>query len=354
MLRRTLAVVLAFAVVAPVGLVLWAPPAPAQERVRVVTTEIEPFVMRVGDRPTGFYWEIWEDVALELELDVEIEWAASYPEMIDRLASGDADVAVAPLAPTEEREQIIDFTSAVVSSGPQYGVHDRVRSPASLLKALIASRVLRLVLLAFAGLVVLGHVIWLVERRNPSDHFDESYPRGVFDGVWWAAATITTVGYGDKAPKSVRGRLVAMVAMLLSLFLVGAFVTEINRDIADQAASNVDSVEDRTVAVISDTTFADFVRAEGVDTIGFAGQADVFDAAERGDVDVVVASSFAIAALGPEHDVRAVGSVLFEEFETFGVQQDSPLRESINGVLAEMQSSGEVQAIVDRWLDDSN
>ena len=92
------------------------------------------------------------------------------------------------------------------------------------------------------------------------------------------------------------------------------------------------------------------MRSEGVETVGYASQADVFDAAERGDVDVIVASPFAIAALGPDHEVRPVGSVLYEEFETFGVQQDSPLRERINGVLAEMQERGEVQAIIDRWL----
>jgi ABC-type amino acid transport substrate-binding protein len=281
---------------------------------------------------------------------MDIEWAASYPEMIELLRTGAADVAVAPLAPTLEREEIIDFSSAVVSSGPQYGVHERLRSPASLLRAVLSSRVLRLLLIALGGLIVLGHLIWLIERRSGNDHFHDSYARGVFDGVWWAASTVTTVGYGDKAPRSVRGRLLAMFAMLLSLFLVGAFVSEISRDIADQAGNSVTSVEDRTVAVVSDTTFADYVRAQGVDTLGFASQADVFDAAARGDVDVVLASPFAIAALGPDHDVRPIGSVLYEEFETFGLQQGSPLRERINGVLAELQSEGKVAEVIDRWL----
>ncbi len=350
--RRGIAWLLLLATVGASALLV-APSSAAQEapeRLTVVTTEVEPFVTRDGDRPTGFYWEIWEDVAVELGVDVDVVWAASFPEMVTLLEQGEADVAVAPLAPTAEREAVIDFSSAVVSSGPQLGVHDRLRSPASLLGALFGSRVLRILILAIAGLVVLGHIIWLIERHDDDNDFHQTYPRGVFDGIWWAATTVTTVGYGDKAPTSIRGRLVAMVAMFASLFLVGAFVSEISRDIASQGSTEA-RLDNRIVAVVSDTTFADYIKAQGADTLGFASQADAFDAVERGDADIVLASPFAIAALGPEHGVSASGSVLYEEFETFGLQQGSPWRERVNGALAELQSSGAVQATIDRWLD---
>ncbi len=351
--RRGVAWFLVIAFAATLAALFHAPAGQAQEereRLTVVTTEVEPFVTREGDRPTGFYWEIWEDVAAELGVDVDVVWAASFPAMVTLLENGEADVAVAPLAPTADREELIDFSSAVVSSGPQLGVHDRLRSPASLLGALFGSRVLRILVLAVAGLVVLGHVIWLIERHDDDNDFHRSYPRGVFDGIWWAVTTVTTVGYGDKAPTSIRGRLVAMVAMFASLFLVGAFVSEISRDIAAQGTTEA-RLDDRVVAVVSDTTFADYIRAQGADTLGFASQADAFDAVERGDADIVLASPFAIAALGPEHGVSPSGTVLYEEFETFGLQQGSPWRERINGALADLQSSGSVQATIERWID---
>lgn len=344
---------LLFGVVSALGTLVFSPAGDAQdqpERLTVVTTEVEPFVTREGNRPTGFYWEIWEDVAAELDVDVDVVWAASFPEMVSLLEAGEADVAVAPLAPTAAREAAIDFSSAVVSSGPQLGVHDRLRSPASLVGALFGSRVLRILIPAIAGLVLLGHVIWLIERHDDDNDFHQTYPRGVFDGIWWAVTTVTTVGYGDKAPTSVRGRLVAMIAMFASLFLVGAFVSEISRDIAAQGTTEA-RLDDRVIAVVADTTFADYIKAQGADTVGFASQADAFDAVERGDADIVLASPFAIAALGPEHGVSASGAVLYEEFETFGLQQGSPWRESINGALADLQSSGSVQATIDRWLD---
>jgi voltage-gated potassium channel len=42
----------------------------------------------------------------------------------------------------------------------------------------------------------------------------------VGDGVWWAAATLSTVGYGDIAPKTVAGRVLAVVIMVVG---VGTF-----------------------------------------------------------------------------------------------------------------------------------
>lgn len=41
------------------------------------------------------------------------------------------------------------------------------------------------------------------------------------DAVWWSAATITTVGYGDRYPVTTEGRFVAVVLMLSGLGLFG-------------------------------------------------------------------------------------------------------------------------------------
>ena len=48
--------------------------------------------------------------------------------------------------------------------------------------------------------------------------FEKGY--SVWDGVWWAIATMTTVGYGDLSPHTTGGRLVGIALMLIGIGFV--------------------------------------------------------------------------------------------------------------------------------------
>jgi len=69
----------------------------------------------------------------------------------------------------------------------------------------------------FLWIVIFAHAVWLAERRNNADEFPAHYLAGIDDAVWWAAVTISTVGYGDKSPKSPIGRLIALLLILFGL-----------------------------------------------------------------------------------------------------------------------------------------
>jgi voltage-gated potassium channel len=52
---------------------------------------------------------------------------------------------------------------------------------------------------------------------------EDSNIKGAGDALWWAITTMTTVGYGDRFPTTVEGRLVAVILMVAGVGLFGVF-----------------------------------------------------------------------------------------------------------------------------------
>lgn len=65
--------------------------------------------------------------------------------------------------------------------------------------------------------------------------FDHDQFPNVWLGIWWAAQTVTTVGYGDVVPTSVWGRLVAVATMLLGVAIVSVVTAIITSTFIERA-----------------------------------------------------------------------------------------------------------------------
>jgi voltage-gated potassium channel len=55
----------------------------------------------------------------------------------------------------------------------------------------------------------------------------ETVPGGFGEGIWWALVTVTTVGYGDIAPKTIGGRMLAVALMLIGVGLISTLAASI-------------------------------------------------------------------------------------------------------------------------------
>ncbi|MBO8195806.1 two pore domain potassium channel family protein [Streptomyces oryzae] len=76
---------------------------------------------------------------------------------------------------------------------------------------------------ACAGLLMFGSLAVLeVERGHPGSSI-----HSMGDAVWWAFTTMTTVGYGDTAPVTGPGRVLAVGLMLSGIALLGVVTANI-------------------------------------------------------------------------------------------------------------------------------
>jgi voltage-gated potassium channel Kch len=77
-----------------------------------------------------------------------------------------------------------------------------------------------------AGVIVVATAVVTVGAGALISLIDNKEYPNVGVGLWWAIQTVTTVGYGDVAPKDVTGRVVAALVMLYGIAFI-AIVTAV-------------------------------------------------------------------------------------------------------------------------------
>ncbi|KAL9951840.1 hypothetical protein ACROYT_G044575 [Oculina patagonica] len=76
--------------------------------------------------------------------------------------------------------------------------------------------------------VLTGVIIWFAESEsNGEQFFTYQFHKGVVEGIWWSFVTMTTVGYGDRYPKTILGRSIAILWFLTGIVLSSLLVSSI-------------------------------------------------------------------------------------------------------------------------------
>ena len=102
-------------------------------------------------------------------------------------------------------------------------------------------------LVAIVCSINVAFLIWLIEHRSNED-FDAAAGPGLWSAIWFCLVTMTTVGYGDKAPKHFLSRLICLSWMIFGLMMT-AFITAT----IVEAMSKGLSKEGKQIAVLNNT-----------------------------------------------------------------------------------------------------
>ena len=77
--------------------------------------------------------------------------------------------------------------------------------------------------MVFGVVIIFGSLAYLLEHgQNPAF-------AAIDDGLWWAFATITTVGYGDITPVTGPGRLIGVFAMVFGVLIYSLVIANVTR-----------------------------------------------------------------------------------------------------------------------------
>ncbi len=108
-----------------------------------------------------------------------------------------------------------------------------------------------------------GSIAWYFERKKNPEQFRPGW-KGIWDGMWWSVVTMTTVGYGDKSPKSREGKLVALIWMFSGLLFISGFTASVASSLTINqlgwSISEINDFKERKVGCISKASTATYLK----------------------------------------------------------------------------------------------
>lgn len=308
--------------------------------------------------PGGLSVEVFQAVAERAGLEYTLTSTRSVAGALTAIHGGTADVAIGPISITAAR------TASVAFSQPYYRARIGIASHSvgigvwARLKPFLSTAFGYGVGLLLAILCVVGGIVWALERRANPDQFPDSPIAGIGAGVWLALVTMTTVGYGDKAPVTLGGRIVVgiwmVVAMITASSLTASIATALTLSQLDP--SEIDGLEDlerRPVAHLAGTISRDVASRAGARPVEAQSMKEAIAMVVDKRADAVIGDLPVLQyELLKEPDLPITLIAIDERTQHYGfaVPHGSPLRRRIDLALLELLESGRIDAIERRWL----
>lgn len=327
-----------------------ASPQQSQEELVVGIRAVPPFVMPVeeGNPEAGYEGitiALWEQLAKELEVDFRYE-ERDIAGLLNGVEKGELYAAASALTITAEREEQVDFTHPFYVSGLGIAV---AYTPTSIWQAFMA--IFSPDFLYIVGLLVLillgaGGLLWLAERKANADEFGGSAAKGIGSGFWWAAVTMTTVGYGDKSPRSFAGRFIGFIWMFAGVIIISFFTASIASSLTvTQLDSRISGEEDLAfvrVGILQDSATRLYMEENALRYTSFATIDAGLDAVARGQIDAFVHDAPIIryeSSRSFRNEVRVLPNTFNDQYYGIALPAEAAYRNKMNQILLDYISS---------------
>ncbi len=243
------------------------------DTLRVGVVHEPPFVIIDGGEYTGLSVDLWNSIAVEAGVSYELVAFNDHLGLIRALDFEEIDVSINPIHVNEMRLNLLEATQPFYVSFLGVATSQAEQSQVRVfLQNFFSFQFLRLLLLLVLTIFVFGTILWLVERRHNRRQFRPNLI-GLFDGFWWSAVTMTTVGYGDKAPKTKLGRAIAMVWMFTAILIISGFTATVASTLTVKSLSrNIEDLQDlrntKNIASVHGSSSEAFLKENKISPTG--------------------------------------------------------------------------------------
>lgn len=195
------------------------------ERLIIGITPTPPFITKENGEYKGLSISSWRLVNQQLSADYEFREYPSLTDLIRAVETNEVDLSINPITVTDNRMQRISFSQPYFIS--YTGIAQRQESSTwAYIQNIVSWNFISAILILLGVIFLFGFLVWIFERKANQEEFGEG-ARGIFQGFWWSAVTMTTVGYGDKAPRTLGGRIIGFIWMFAAIIMISSLTAGI-------------------------------------------------------------------------------------------------------------------------------
>ena len=262
------------------------------EKLRVGYVVVPPYLLHENGRPSGVCVDLWRIICDTLKIGSELVFYQDHDSLLSDLRNGKLDLSICPYTATTER--LLQFRITIPFYISNMGIVSRAenqRPVFQIFEHIFSWKVLRWLVMVCLIVSVFAFFLWLAERRENSLQFHPGL-KGVLDGIWWAFVTMTTVGYGDKIPKTNMGKILAITWMFfaIGLFFVasGVISSELTVNKLQSRVQNSGDLAHCRVGAVAHSGYAETLSRQSIDPVLFESPKDGLKALETDSIDAFV------------------------------------------------------------------
>jgi len=331
------------------------------DSLRVAVYEVPPYgYVDTDGSISGVSVDLWRRVAEQMEWPFKLIPVTDMELILGGLEQGRFDAAIGAITITPERAARVDFSYPAHRSGVAIAIRKETGPFFAIMSYGAALAELSpLIIVILTMLVLIGLAMWFIERRvQAAERSSESSVATLRDGLYWAVVTMTTVGYGDKTPKTTSGRIVAILWMLSSLVLISLLSTSlVSRLTADRVESRDNAVSidlrGKKLAAVARSSGAEYLDELQLHYTKYKDLPEALDSLVSGQSNAVVNSVGALQYFISKRYARALEmpqGVLAPAYMAIALPEHSPLKKPIDRALIKITNSSEWRALEERFF----
>jgi polar amino acid transport system substrate-binding protein len=260
----------------------------------VVATKIAPpFAMKDEDgKWSGISIELWQRIADELKLRYRFVEEPTVQDLVDHTANRAYGAAVAAITVTARREGSVDFSQPYYFTGLGIAVSREGPSMWSQIGRTLTSFGFAQAVLVLLGIAFLvGLLIWIFERRHNED-FGGGVLRGLGSSMWWSAEAMSQASTGFRGPRTLPGRVVAVVWMVASVVTLAVFTAGVTTALTTRklqgVVAGVSDLPSVRVGAVTGSATVDYLDGNRIRYRGYRTPEDGLTALQAGTIDAFV------------------------------------------------------------------